>query len=122
MEITSSPAPNWIISAVPTPYCVAMSPSVLQIPTICWFSPRVVHSSARIMDPSHAEGKQSWKESRIAARASSVHAPSPMKLDLISVAMVVHTDGQSAAAVPIHDRTVRIRRFGLRRDIVVPSK
>lgn len=83
------------MSAVLTLYCVALLPRVPQIPIIWLFSGRLEHSLARIMDPSHAKGKQSWKETRIAARASSVAAPLlSTKIDFKSFATSVQTDGQ----------------------------
>lgn len=48
-----------------------------------------------MMDPSHVPGKQSWKETRIAARAVSVAAPELSTKDAFrSAATSVHTDGQ----------------------------
>lgn len=88
------PALNWIMSAVLTLKLVALSPKVLQMSTIWAFSPRSVHSFARMREPSHEPGKQSWNAARMAARASSVHAPSEMKVLCRSEAMSVHTVGQ----------------------------
>jgi hypothetical protein len=89
------PVPSWMMSAVLTLYCVAIAPRVEQILIIWEFSARSVHSPARMMDPSHVPGKQSWKDTRMAARASSVAAPALSTNNAFrSVATFVQTVGQ----------------------------
>ena len=61
-------AANWIMSAVPTLYCVAFDASRLHVGGKPAFSDRE-HSSPRIKEPSQPLLTQSWKGARMAPRA-----------------------------------------------------
>jgi len=107
-------AANWMRSAVPTFFSLAMLARLLQICSRPRFS-LLEHSLARMREPSQAPLKQSWNALRIAARAASVHWPSARNCAVRVVEISFQTEGQAAGAFLGITDLAQSRRFWMER-------